>query len=90
MTKRMYRLMQVFDELDDLIAPAFVVLTERQWLRGAAVIAIVLALHGCGVSWTVSGLVALPAFPLGDLLLAYARQPRPQLLPALARSVSGS
>jgi hypothetical protein len=86
----MHRLMQLFDELDDLVAPAFVVLTERQWLRGAAVIALVLALHACGASWILAGLVALPAFPLGDLVLARTRQPRPRLLPALARSVSGS
>ncbi len=86
----MYRLMQVLDELDDLIAPAFVVLTERQWLRGAAVIALVLALHGCGASWAVAGLVALPAFPLGDLLLAHAGQPHPPRVRALARSLGGS
>jgi hypothetical protein len=85
----MERLIQLLDEIDDLISPAFVMLTQRQWLRGAARVALVLALHGGGASWALATMVALPAFPLGDLLLAQARQLRPQLLPALVRSVGG-
>jgi hypothetical protein len=86
----MERLIQLLDELDDLISPAFVVLTEQDWLRGVALVALVLAIHGIGASWMLATMVSLPAFPLGDLALAHARQLRPQRLPLLARSVGGS
>ena len=81
----MERLIQLYDDLDDLICPAFVALTHRHWLRGAALLTLVMVLYRAGAPWALAALLALPALPLGDLVLRHARQRRPVQLSTLVR-----
>lgn len=70
----MERLIQLLDDLDDLLTPAFSVVTHSQWLRGAGVVALIVLITGAGAPWPVATMLALPALPLADL--AHARMRR--------------
>jgi hypothetical protein len=63
----MERLIQLLDDLDDLLAPAFTVLTRRHWLRGGATLALIVLIAQAGGSWPLGTMVGLPVFPLADL-----------------------
>jgi hypothetical protein len=63
----MERLIKLLDDLDDLLTPAFSVMTHSEWLRGAAVVALAVLITGVGAPWPVATMLALPALPLADL-----------------------
>jgi len=70
----MERLIQLLDDLDDLLAPAFVILTRVHWLRGMAAVILMLLISGAGASWPLAAMLALPALPLADLVRSRVRR----------------
>jgi hypothetical protein len=85
----MERLIQLFDDLDDLLAPSVAILTRVHWLRGLAVLTLMLVLtEGVGVSWPLAFMLALPVPPLADL--AHARLRRAGVPQLSARLSLGS
>ena len=80
----MERLILLLDDLDDLLGPAFSVLTHSQWLRVAAVLAVIALVAGAGAPWPVATMLALPALPLADLAHARLRRVRSLRLQAPA------
>jgi hypothetical protein len=70
----MERLILLLDDLDDLLTPAFSVVTRSQWLRSAGVIALIALIAGVGAPWPVATMLALPALPLADLARAGLRR----------------
>lgn len=88
----MERLILLLDDLDDLLGLAFSVLTHSQWLRGAAVLAMISLVAGAGAPWPIATMLALPALPLADLAREGLRRALPPAsrMPALRRLESES
>jgi hypothetical protein len=74
---RMDRLIRLLDDLDDLLSPTFSLVTHAQWLRGAAVLALVLLITRTGASWQLAAMLAMPALPLADLAQSRLRRALP-------------
>jgi len=72
--ERMERLIQLFDDLDDLFAPAFIVLTQWHWLRGCTVLGLAVCIAQVAGSWSLAVVLALPALPVADLMRARMRR----------------
>lgn len=82
----MERLIQLLDDLDDLFAPVFAILTRVHWLRGIAVLTLMLLFASAGASWSLAVMLTLPALPLADL--ARRRVRRLSAVPQLPARVS--
>ena len=83
----MERLIQFFDDLDDLLGPLLAIPTPAQWVRAAGVIAAMAFTVGYGTSSPLAAMLVLPALPAAQLVHERVRRlAAPGLqMPALAR-----
>ena len=73
----MDRLIRLLDDLDDLLSPTLSLMTHAQWLRGAAVLALVLLVTRMGAPWPLAAMLALSTLPLADLAQSRLRRALP-------------
>jgi hypothetical protein len=82
----MERVIQLFDELDDLLAPALAFPTFGQWLRGFAVVVAMALFASAGSYWTLAAVLSVPALPVALLLHESLRRALP-MRPDLPRRI---